>query len=108
MLHFAGEVPLVCDLRSLPLASESSIVVTNLRYVDGRKPGFIDHPDSWFLYPLASLRFIEIPADALTGEGSEPAALLGGDGHRDDRQDDLDDPVDDAKSDELLRRMRAT
>ena len=110
VLHFASEQPLVCDLRALPTAEDNCITVTNLRYVDGRKPSFIDHADSWFLYPLSGLRFIEIPATALAG--SDLPALPSGDtddGHlpgaeRD--EDDVEDADEARHADELLRRMR--
>jgi hypothetical protein len=107
VLHFLGEQPLYCDLRALPAAGETTIVVTNMRFVDGRRPGFIDHPDSWFVYPLSHVRFIEIPADAFTADGSQPTGLLARTGRPDEDAED-DDGAADAKADELLRRMRAT
>jgi hypothetical protein len=117
VLHFASEQPLVCDLRNLPTAADVCLTITNLRYVDGRKPTFIDHADSWFLYPLNTIRFIEIPADAMshsdlpalpageplaayeTDDDALPAALR-------EALEDVEDPEDARAAEELLRRMR--
>lgn len=103
VLHFASDQPLVCDLRAIPSAGDAFIVVTNLRFVDGRKPGFIDHTESWFLYPLAAIRFIELPADALDapdgGHLPLPAGELPG-------PDDAAYAQAEADADDLLRRVR--
>jgi len=111
VIHFASEQPLVCDLRNVPTAADSCIVITNLRYVDGRKPTFIDRPESWFLYPLAGIRFIEISADAMAG--SDLPALPSGApvaetdlGLGADDLDDVEDPEEARLAEDLLRRMR--
>ena len=110
VLHFSNEQPLVCDMRSLPVAADSCIVITKLRFVDGRKPTFIDHDESWFVFPLANLRFIEIPAEAISGESDEPRGLPAGDPQGDPpvANDHLDpeDAADALAGDELLRRIR--
>jgi hypothetical protein len=101
----------VCDLRALPTSADNCITITNLRYVDGRKPTFIDHADSWFLYPLSGLRFIEIPATAMAGSdlpalpAGETVEQDGAEAEPDDL-DDLEDPEEARQSEELLRRMR--
>lgn len=111
VIHFPSEQPLVCDLRALPTATDNCITITNLRYVDGRKPTFIDHADSWFLYPLSGLRFIEIPAAAIAG--SDLPALPSGEPVVDadltidaDELDDVEDPDEARLAEDLLRRMR--
>jgi len=111
VIHFASEQPLVCDLRNVPTAADSCIVITNLRYVDGRKPTFIDHPESWFLYPLSGIRFIEISTDAMAG--SDLPALPSGDSVVAARMaidaedlEDVEDPDEARLAEELLRRMR--
>ena len=111
VIHFASEQPLLCDLRQLPGPADVCITITNLRYVDGRRPSFIDHPESWFLYPLSGLRFIEIPADALAGSDlpalppGEPLPEAVSVGAQEDL-DDVEGPDDARHADELLRRMR--
>ena len=108
VIHFASEQPLVCDLRLLPSPADVTITITNLRYVDGRKPSFIDHVESWFVYPLSGLRFIEIPAAAMGDSDlpALPAGELSETATAPDTVDDIEDPVDAAAADELLRRMR--
>lgn len=118
VLHFASEQPLVCDLRALPTAADVCITVTNLRFLDGRKPGFIDHTESWFLYPLVHIRFIEIPQAAMAASDL-PALPAGEPLERDDESDagrslavpdddlsDVDDAEEAAHAEELLKRMR--
>ena len=113
VIHFASEQPIVCDLRSMPTSADVCVVITNVRYVDGRKPTFIDHTESWFLYPLAHLRFIEIPADAMAG--SDLPALPSGEPldadanasvALDQELVDIDDPEEARQAEDLLRRMR--
>ena len=76
VIHMNSEQPLVCDLRAMPEASDVSLVCTNLRLVDGKKPTFIDRTDSWFAIPLHIIRFIEIPLSAV--EASSILALPSG------------------------------
>jgi hypothetical protein len=110
VLHFASEQPLLCDLRALPTSSDVCLMVTNLKYLDGRKPGFIDHQESWFLYPISRVAFIEIPAGAI--EASDVPALPAGElpdvAPDEVEEDELDVEDADAEraADELLRRMR--
>ncbi|MFN8620516.1 MAG: hypothetical protein U0869_20900 [Chloroflexota bacterium] len=114
VLHFASEQPLQCDLRALPAASDVCLTVTNLRFLDGRKPGFIDHQESWFLYPIGRVSFIEIPPGAM--EASDMPALPSGALPGLDLDDvvhaaaddaDEEDPEAERAADELLRRMRS-
>jgi hypothetical protein len=115
VLHFASEQPLLCDLRALPTSSDVALTVTNLRFLDGRKPGFIDHQESWFLYPITRVSFIEIPPGAM--EAADMPALPSGalpdmdlddaDHGPADEPEDVDDPETERASDELLRRMRS-
>lgn len=51
----------MADIKAMPLASDACFLCTNMRYVDGRKPTFIDHKDSWFMIPLGLIRLVEIP-----------------------------------------------
>ena len=110
VIHFSSEQPLVCDLRALPTAADACILITNLRFVDGRRPTFIDHVDSWFLYPIAGFRFIEIPADALAGSDDLPALPSGEirppSDVEPDEFEDVEDPDEMRAADDLLRRMR--
>ena len=62
VIHIANEQPLLADLYEMPAPSHVSLVCTNVRMLDGKKPIFIDHADSVFVFPYVTIRFIEILA----------------------------------------------
>jgi hypothetical protein len=76
VLHMQGDQPLVADIESLPTADDNTLVCTNLRTIEKRKPLTVDHVDSVFIIPLVTIRFIEIPRAAILAAG------LGGPGSR--------------------------
>lgn len=71
VIHQAGQLPVVADLRELPTAGDVNLICTNVRTVDGKRPTFIDAADSWFLFPLVTVRFIEVPKASMAGLGQE-------------------------------------
>lgn len=75
VVHIDGELPIVVDLRTLPEPSHVTLVCTNMRTVDGKKPAFIERRDSWFVIPMAVVRFVELPASAveLAAQGLDAA-----------------------------------
>jgi hypothetical protein len=98
VIHMNNEQPLVCDLREMPVPADASLVCTNLRLVDGRKPTFIDRTDSWFAIPLHIIRFIEIPLLAIeassilalpTGPLPDPGAPTAEETEENDAAEDL-------------------
>lgn len=62
VIHIANEQPLLADLFETPTTTDVSLVCTNVRMLDGKKPIFIDRTDSVFVFPYLHVRFIEIPA----------------------------------------------
>lgn len=77
VIHIANEQPLLADLFDTPTTTDVSLVCTNVRMLDGKKPIFIDRTDSVFVFPYVHVRFIEIPAasaDARPDVVEEPAA----------------------------------
>ena len=60
---------MVADIESLPTADDSTLVCTNLRTIERRKPLTVDHTDSVFIIPLMFIRFIEIPRAAILAAG---------------------------------------
>jgi hypothetical protein len=72
VIHIANEQPLVADLYEMPTAADVSLVCTNVRMLDGKKPIFIDHQTSVFSFPYTNIRFIEILASAATGMPEAP------------------------------------
>jgi hypothetical protein len=116
VIHMNNEQPLVADLKTLPTAADACLVCTNIRYLGGKKPSFIDHGDSWFLIPLGIVRFVEIPHDSvLASEEPELLALPATTGELtrvtvpEDDQDDEDDEAMEAEAEaEFLRRIRGS
>jgi hypothetical protein len=107
IIHMNNEQPLKCDLRALPTSVDACLMCTNLRYLSGAKPSFIDHADSWFLIPLGIVRFVEVPATAIMeAEGEGVLALPSGLVADELPTDDGFDQQDFAAETDLLRRMR--
>ncbi|HET7702794.1 MAG TPA: hypothetical protein VFK35_05300 [Candidatus Limnocylindrales bacterium] len=77
VIHIANEQPLLADLFETPSTTDVSLVCTNVRMLDGKKPIFIDRTDSVFVFPYLHVRFIEIPAAAVAPEpaDAEPVAV---------------------------------
>jgi hypothetical protein len=70
VLHITNEQPLLVDLYEKPSAADVSLVCTNVRMLDGKKPIFVDHSTSVFVFPYLNLRFIEIVPGSM-GDTSE-------------------------------------
>jgi hypothetical protein len=105
VIHIANEQPLLADLYEMPTAADVSLVCTNVRMLDGKKPIFVDRSASRFVFPYHALRFIEIvpgsgegspaDADATVIQAAAPEAT--------------EPPVDDADielDEDFLRRIR--
>lgn len=61
VVHLIGDLPIVVDLLASPRASDVSLMCTNLRTIDGKRPPAVDHADGLFMLPLATIRFVELP-----------------------------------------------
>lgn len=74
ILHLLNDQPLVVDLAEEPKASDITLICSNLRSVDGKKPVFIDFASSTFIIPMTAVRFVEIPpANAEAERAAGPA-----------------------------------
>jgi hypothetical protein len=71
VIHILNDQPLLADLAELPSPGDVTLVCTNLRTMNGKRPVFADHIESTFIFPYEQIRFVEIPAGA---DGSRPAA----------------------------------
>jgi hypothetical protein len=77
IVHLLNDQPIVVDLIEDPKPGDISLICTNVRTLDGKRPVFIDHVDSTFVFPYVSVRFVEIPsgatpvAEAQAGEPEE-------------------------------------
>jgi hypothetical protein len=74
-----------------------AVICTNLRTVDGKRPVFIDFSSSTFVFPMAAIRFVEIPKP---GEEAARAASLTS--RTDDEAEEEDLEIDE----DFLRRIR--
>lgn len=79
VIHLLSEQPVIADLLKAPTPGDVSLLCTNLRTRDGKRPVFVDRMDSTFVFPYQHIRFIEItpdpsvPAAARAGEAGTPA-----------------------------------
>lgn len=104
VIHISNEQPLLADLYAIPTATDASLVCTNIRMLDGKKPIFIDDAKSIFVFPYLHIRFIEIMPgstddpleasdDAAAGDAIEPVV---------DEEPEVDLELDE----DFLRRIR--
>jgi hypothetical protein len=104
VIHITNEQPLLADLYEMPTAADVSLVCTNIRMLDGKKPIFIDHSTSVFVFPYLNVRFIEILASAATGMSGSGGEV---DGTTADQPAEDAEPEADLELDEdFLRRIR--
>ena len=61
ILHLLSDQPLAVDLFEEPKPSDIAIVCTNVRSMDGKRPVMIDFTSSTFVFPMAMIRFVEMP-----------------------------------------------
>jgi hypothetical protein len=76
VLHIMNEQPMLADLFDAPAAGDVGLRCTNLRTMDGKRPVFIDDMSSIFFFPYLHIRFVEIPAGAVTGSDPQLAIAL--------------------------------
>ncbi len=101
IIHMQNEQPLKADVERMPEASDACLVCTNLRYLNGTKPRWSDHIDSWFTIPMSVIRFVEVPRTSLSGvEGTSPLSRSGSGEDEPHVFEDLEPDED------LLRRIR--
>jgi hypothetical protein len=96
ILHLLNDQPLLVDLLDEPKPDDLTVVCTNVKTVDGKRPVFIDFSTSTFVFPMAMVRFVEIPREADEAERTKPSLAAVGDADTDDLEIDED----------FLRRVR--
>jgi hypothetical protein len=67
VIHLLNGQPLVADLPAVPSPGGLAPICTNLRTLNRKRPVFVDHSESTFVFPYAQMRFVEMP-------GGPPAA----------------------------------
>jgi hypothetical protein len=99
ILHLLNDQPLAVDLYEEPKATDVAVICTNLRTMDGKKPVFIDFADSTFVFPMASVRFVELPTGTEDTDRSRAAAAAAAAKEADESEDlEIDE--------DFLRRVR--
>ena len=96
ILHLLNDQPLVVDLLEEPKPTDLTVVCTNVKTVDGKRPVFIDFSTSTFVFPMAMVRFVEIPRAADEAERAAPSTAAAEDEDAEDLEIDED----------FLRRVR--
>jgi hypothetical protein len=96
ILHLLNDQPLSVDLIEEPKPSDQAVICTNVRTIDGKRPVFIDFSESTFAFPMASVRFVEVP----TGVADEDRARAAAAAEPGDEGEDLEIDED------FLRRVR--
>jgi len=97
VLHLQNEQPLLADMFSVPSATDACVVCTNVRTLAGKRPLFVDRSDSFFLFPLQHVRFVEVPSASSPGM---MAALGANEGDEHEETPDLE------LDEDLMRRIR--
>ncbi|MBA2381116.1 MAG: hypothetical protein H0V73_03310 [Chloroflexi bacterium] len=104
VIHITNEQPLLADLYEMPGTRDVSLICTNVRMLDGKKPLFIDHASSVFVFPYLHIRFIEIVAAEATGTlespVEKPETTVPDQSGNDDSEADLE------LDEDFLRRIR--
>jgi hypothetical protein len=99
IVHLLNEQPVVVDLLEMPAQTDTGLLCTNIRTLDGKKPIFIDFANSVLFFPYLNVRFLEIPPTSLGGaavdESAAPATAPAA-------EDDEDLEIDE----DFLRRIR--
>ena len=99
ILHLLNDQPMSVELLEEPKPSDLTVVCTNVRMIDGKKPVFIDFTNSTFVFPMAMIRFIEIinpETEAERSAGQRPLAAVANEEEGEDLEIDED----------FLRRVR--
>jgi hypothetical protein len=78
VVHLLNDQPVLVDVLEDPTPRDQSLICTNVRTLDGKRPVFIDQSDSTFVFPFAGIRFVEMPTgvpEVLEAEAAEPEDL---------------------------------
>ena len=62
IIHLHNDMPVLVDMEELPEPGDRLLRCTNVRLMDGKRPAFVHQRDATFIFPLAVIRLIEVPA----------------------------------------------
>lgn len=113
VLHITGDMPMLADLLARPQTTDVSLLCTNLRTLDGKRPRSVEHADGIYVIPLATIRFVELPSlemeeSASNGRrnGHSSVKLERGSPPRDAPVFEADGDLELEPDEDLLRRIR--
>jgi hypothetical protein len=95
VIHLHNEQPLLADLPEMPSPDDIALLCTNIRTMNRKRPIFVDHEDSTFVFPYSQIRFVEIPRAVEAIEAAPPSLSA-----------PAAEPDDLELDEELLRRVR--
>jgi hypothetical protein len=108
IVHLLGEMPILCDIETMPEGRDRSIRCTNVRTIDGKRPAFVHDRHATFILPLSTIRVIEVPAAADAATGESPAAPESQSAAKPEQEVEPESSFDDEEPDEdLLARIRS-
>jgi hypothetical protein len=65
ILHLPNEEPVLAEMDELPKATDTSIIVSNLRKRDGTRVAYVESETEYLIFPWHRIGFIEImPSEA--------------------------------------------
>ena len=101
VIHLLNDQPLLADLPSMPSPGDMALHCTNLRTMNRKRPVFVDHVASFFVFPYAQIRFVEIPGESSAGaEGGRVPAIAAAE------PAEPAEPAEIEIDEDLLRRVR--
>jgi hypothetical protein len=95
VIHLLNEQPMVADLPTMPSPGDLVLVCTNLRTMSRKRPIFVDHVASTFVFPYAQIRFVEIAGESPGGSDVAPVPAIA-----------APEPDEIELDEDLLRRVR--
>jgi len=63
VIHLLNGQPLVVDLPAMPSPGDLALICTNLRTLSRKRPIFVAHSESTFVFPCAQIRLVEMPGE---------------------------------------------
>jgi hypothetical protein len=103
-VHLTNEHAFLADLFAMPALSDQTVVCTNVRTPDGKRPVWADAKESIYYFPWTHIRFLEIPEGAL--ESANSGAGGRGEGDVADSPDDAEREPELEIDEDFLRRVR--
>jgi hypothetical protein len=103
-IHLANELPILVDLLEPPSPTAQSVRCTNVRTVDGKRPGFVHDSKATFVFPWNVIRLIEVPAEPTAEQAADTRVALS---PQPEPAAPAPEPLDEEADEDLLERIRS-